>query len=938
DVDLPIGPVRLRVQRGTEISFTLDPARALDVAGVLRLSGAVSFSLSDLTLTAGLRVFNPTLGLSLVPALSLRVADGAAHPAFTARVEWGDGSRPAAEPLTLVPFDRKRFVDELAALAPPYVLNVLVGAVVEARLLEKYPLARQVFEGLGIAREEDGRWTVPAVLGLLRDPRGWLLSEGILGKEGRFDLGTFGAVLRKLPEVKAASGLGVERTDTGARVVGLPYGFRVEMGSTPALATLGLSTGGFAIASGKGKVEELGLTVTLGADGQPGVKGRLTLATGEGITTTPYFVTAGYDGAFLLEVGERPAGMKPPPPLRLLPFQGWGTLMEEGARRVAPALLREVTPRLLKALHKQGGAADTLATKLETVGGKLEVAKLLEALVTTKLFTLEAIEQAALRWLLERFSEAHAPDTALAVAAVFDGLVTGVDTVGGLVRYRPSETLPLAVLVGVDTVDGKRLLGAWTDVQVPASVVRVGVKRTGVGIPIPKVLPDSLAELDAPVFSFGASIRVPVDGEIGPELVLSYDQERVVLAFDPLGGGEAASALSRQLLPEFFPHRGGDDEDRWKRLEAWLLRVSADVLPRYVSSVVLNTPRVKGWLEAPIVAGEKDAPKPVDVLKATSLVVAREVDGAPRYYLNALGELQKLTPEAFLGNFLRALLKTRITLLRFGADAKGKIVIGPSPNDATRFGILVAAPDLAIPKVDHVVLQLGAADAEWIAAAGGDVGKLEPGISLYVPVVDQGSGLRPRFQDLELNLVNVGVDVKGKGKAPLVELGRFQLGAVKPRALLTLKMKDWKPDVRFGAGVTLSGIGISLAPNALAGGAGANPIAKNLLGSGTDAKAANPPTNPTFSVSAAYAGKLWVRLHGDGPDPTRVILPVQRSFGPLYVGSIGLGWKDADRRLEVLFSGRVALAGLNAQVMGLSVGIPVTKPTELSAYTAELEG
>ncbi|HVG45709.1 MAG TPA: DUF6603 domain-containing protein, partial [Longimicrobium sp.] len=43
-------------------------------------------------------------------------------------------------------------------------------------------------------------------------------------------------------------------------------------------------------------------------------------------------------------------------------------------------------------------------------------------------------------------------------------------------------------------------------------------------------------------------------------------------------------------------------------------------------------------------------------------------------------------------------------------------------------------------------------------------------------------------------------------------------------------------------------------------------------------------------------------------------------------------------RLEVLFSGRVARAGLNAEVMGLAVGIPVTKPTELSAYTAELEG
>jgi|GEM_PF-1326494 len=938
NVDAEIGPVCLRVRRGTEISFELDPAKALDVAGVLRLSGSVSFSLSDLTLAAGLRLFNPTLGLSLVPALSLRVADGAPPPSFTARVEWGDGTRPAAEPLTLVPFEHQRFVDELAALAPPYVLNVLVGAVVESRLLEKYPLARQVFEGLGIAKEEDGRWTVPTVLGLLRDPRGWLLSEGILGKDGRFDLGTFGALLRQLPEVKAENGLGVERTATGARVVGLPYGFTVEMGSTAAQASLGLSTGGFDVAGGKGKVEELGLTVTLGADWQPGVKGRLTLATGAGFTTTPYYLTAGYDGAFLLQVGERPAGVEPPPPLVLVPFQGWGALAEQGARRVAPALLRELTPRLLKALHARGGEADTLATKLETVGGKLEVDKLLTALSATTPFTLEEIEKTALRWLLERFDREHAADTAIAVAAVFDGLVSGVEPVGGLVWYRPHKKL--ALLVGVDEVDGKRLLGAWADVSVPVPVVRVSVKRTGVGIPIPDALPASLAQLPAPVFSFGAAVRVPVDGEIGPELVLSYDQKRVVLAFDPLGGGDAASALSRELLPEFFPRRADDDEDRWKRLEAWLLRVTSDVLPRYVSSVVLNAQQVKGWLEAPIVAGEPDAPKPADVLKATSLVISRDVDGKQRYYLNSLGELKKLTPEAFLGNFLRALLKTRLTLLRFGTDGKGKIVVGPRPGDPSRFGILVAAPDLAIPRVDQVVLQLGGEDKEWITNAGGDVdvGGLEPGISLYLPVVDEGSGLRPRFQELELNLVNVGLDVKGKGKAPLVDLGRFQLGAVKPRAYFTVRMKAWQPAVAFGAGVTLSGIGISLAPNALVGKGGTNPIARNLLGSGSEAKADNPPTNPTFSVSAAYAHKLWVRLHGGGEDPTRVVLPVQRSFGPLYVGSIGLGWKDADRRLEVLFSGRVALAGLNAEVLGLAVGIPVTKPTDLSAYTAELQG
>ncbi|HEX6370731.1 MAG TPA: DUF6603 domain-containing protein [Longimicrobium sp.] len=933
------GRFHVEVAGGTSFALSVRPDGALDLGGVLRLTGTLGFNLADLTLTAEVRPYSPALGIAVVPGLALALGDTPPRIGFAARAEFGDGSRPSARAVELWPFHSELFLQQLADVAPAYVLNAIVNAVVESEILQQYPLVQQVFAGLGMAKDEAGVWRMPALLGLLRDPRGWLLSNDVLGVDGKFDLGTFGALLRLLPAVQSSNGVAVAPTATGARVSGLPYGVVVEIGSTAALATISVSAGGFEVAGGNGRLQALGISVTLGADAQPGFAGTATLATAGSAFPNPYFATAGYDRGFILRVGqgtlEAPTGIA----LQLLPFLGWGSLLEAAARALPPVLLKELVPRVIQALQEQP-ATKSFADALQTVGTQLNVVALVDSIAAATPFTLENIERKALEWLLARFAPGNAVNTAQAVATVFQGVLPAgsVTAQDGLVLYRPSQSIPLTILLGADATGGTTLLGLWAELELPATqLLKAQIRRTGIGVPL--VAPYT------PVFSFGVRLTVPVDLDTGPQLELEYVGGRgLVLAVDPMGTPAGkASALRRELFPAFF----GDPPDLQAALTSWLFSVIKDVLPRYVSAVVLNRDSVHTWLTTPIMAVE-GAPSPGLILTATSLLVTREQGGRTRYYLNTFEALLELTPEAFLGNLLRTLLQTTLTLLTFGPGGKGSISIGPNPNDKTAFGMRLVAPDLAVPRVPNLVLQLGAEDSGWIKKSGGEIGDLKPGISLYVPITGEGSTVDPRFQDLSLNFVNLGIDFKGSGDRPLVDLKRFRLGAIRPRALVTVKLRDWSPEVVFGGEVTLARIGISLAPNQLAAGATGNPIAQNLLGSGTEptegtgaAAPDNPPANPTFSASVGYVRNLWVAIKDDAggdSEDNSVVLPVQRSFGPLYVGSIGLSWAQDPRILGILFTGRVALAGLQANVTGLKVGVPVTTPTDFSRYTLDLQG
>ncbi|HJT73227.1 MAG TPA: DUF6603 domain-containing protein, partial [Chitinophaga sp.] len=391
------------------------------------------------------------------------------------------------------------------------------------------------------------------------------------------------------------------------------------------------------------------------------------------------------------------------------------------------------------------------------------------------------------------------------------------------------------------------------------------------------------------------------------------------------------SDLSRELLPSFFP----GDGDLGAKVGSWLLDVIKVVLPRYVSVLVLNIDKIKTWLETPIVAAA-NAPTPAILLEAMSLIV----NDNNRYSLNTIDNLSKLTPGSFFGNLLLTLMKNKLTLLTFGTDNKGSIVVGPKDGTPDYYGVRLVAPNLKLAAIPNLVLQLGdntPGNDEWIVKSGGKPG--DPGIGFYLPVKSDNGNVSVDFGLFMMMLYNLGFDFVGTNGKPLVDLSRFKIGSVKPRAVFGLDFKGSNaPDVYFGAGITLDDIRISLSPASLASGGGNNPIANNILGSGTTDKYSNPPTDPAFSVTTAYSSNLWVNLKSSTGNGNEVILPVQRAFGPLYIDSLGLGWEDQQKLLDFLFTGSVDLAGLKASVVGLRVGVPVTTPTNFSAYTVDLDG
>lgn len=919
------GPFTFQSSGGNQISLGIEAKNAVTLAGLLSFSGQISLNLSNFVLTASTDLFSPQVGLGVNSMLTYQTTGGGA-PAFEVAVNFGNGALPSAPPIAIYPFQSTQFVQQLAAIAPAYVLSTVGTMALENTLLQDYLLVQRIFSGLGLATQRaDGTWTMPSLVGLLYDPLGWLLSDEVLGENGHFSLTAFGTLLSKIPKATASNGVSVAPITGGIQVSGLPYNFGLSFSATATMASIGLTTSNFTIASGKGTLQKLSAAITLAAHGQPGFAGDVQLATA-GLTPA-FYVDAGYTqtaaaAGFSLTVG---AGTQGSSGIffQLLPFQGFGSLLNQALQQLPAAVVNQVIPKVLQALQAAG--AGTFVAALQKAGSDLQTAALASTITALPSpITAAAIEDAALTWLLARFNAANMAGTASAVATLLQTVLpTEVSSTGGLITYSPKlNQLPVTLLAGVNS---QNLVGIWIELQLnlpQVSALSIGLQPTGVGVP--------MTGSPTPQFSFAIDLTVPVEDTVGPQLNLSYNAAQgIELTFDPMGdaaNAANASKLSTELLPQFF----GNPSNLEQAFKDWLIGVITQVLPRYIAAVVLKQASVLTWLNAPMVTG---GPTPGTVLVASSLL---QQSGGGDYSLTPLSDLLAMSPTQFLGNLLQALLKTELQLIRFAAG--GGITIGPDPNNASSYGILLAAPNLKVPKLDNVVLQLGAADDAWIKNAGGSIGSLQPGISFYVPINGSAGNFQPDFGAFDLNLVNVGMDFVGSGSAPLVNLSRFQLGAVEPRTLLTVDMQSGSPNVSFGAGLTLADIAISVAPNTLVQGSGGNAVASNLLGSGSDSKQNNPPTNPKFNVQAAYINNLWVNLSSGTTNGNQIILPVQRTFGPLDVNSVGLGWQQSDKVLQLLFDGSVALGGLEASVDQLTVGIPVTTLTDFSKYTLDLQG
>ena len=918
------GPFTVEILAGPVVTLSLPEGKSV-IGGLLDTSGSVSLTFTPRiqTLAVQLQLLNPQARFALVPNLTVDIATGAAS--FTLAVQFGDGLLPAPPPLRFWPFNATQFVDDLSTVAPYYALNVFVQQVVDPLLLQPYPLVQVIFDALGIASKDSADvWHTKSLLGLFDDPAEWLLSGAVLGENGQLNIGRIHDVLLEVPSVTFASlGVGTQKIANGFSVVGLPYGMAVDLTADTVTQRFTIRprlASPLAIAENEATIETFSFGLSLAPDFQPGFDANVTASATIPGLAAPLAVTTGYDHGFFLSLGEH---TQDGAVLQLVPFPGWQTLVREAVQIAVQTLLPQLATTLLDGLRQNG--AQQFADALSTAATNLDVQSLLTAMAGVH--DAPELQQVALDWLAGRLSNANAAQTASAVVTLLAVANLQLEANGGLVSYTPSASLPVTLYVGADTSGPQSLVGAWVGLELPqVAMLQIAIDRTGLGVPFDPQT--GVPTGGAPAFSFGVALSTPFEGEDrAPTLRLRYDaQKGFVLALDLLGKPGAESDLYRELLPDFFGTSSAAVTD-------WLFAVLTQAVPRYVSLVVLNLESVAGWLNTTLFATT-----PGTVLDKAGLI-RKEND---KYVLRSFDELSALTVPHFIANFLKALLGAQFTVITFGAEGKdGSIVIGPSAPGGSDLGIRFAARNLKLPAAPNFVFQLGAADAQWIEAAGGPA-DVDPGVGIYVPITDA-----PDFAGTKVQVVNVGVDFVGIQQKPLVELSRFTLGAVKPRGLLTFDFAQGASPAEWGGAVALDEIAISLAPNTAVTGANANPIAQNLLNAGTpggspDETAPNPPANPAFSALAAYvkgAEFPYVAFYDDtSASQTELWIQVQRAFGPLAVDAIGASWDQATTHLGVLFSGSLSLAGLYVGLQKLGVSFNVKVPTDYTQYELDLQG
>lgn len=299
-----------------------------------------------------------------------------------------------------------------------------------------------------------------------------------------------------------------------------------------------------------------------------------------------------------------------------------------------------------------------------------------------------------------------------------------------------------------------------------------------------------------------------------------------------------------------------------------------------------------------------------------------------------------------------------------------QVATSPEPADPP------ATPDLPVVNTDPTgpkfTLQIGKwltgedeFDDSWLARSQGDlsVGE-EPG--LVVMLVQQVGGDTGTVNfHFGLQAVSVGADLIGSASKPLFQIAGASLQGLELRGYLGGDY-DADADTPFtwtaGGAALLDQIGLPLGPGfgdqstetaadpATAQGSatqgGTNPAVSDTLssGTGTGGNAATDQTDaiaPPFSMVPAYmkGGTFSLELlDEDGEQTDEVWYPIQRSYGPVFIRQLGLGWEQDDLLLSLIVDGGVSTSILTIELINLGVEIPITSPLDLTEYGLRLDG
>jgi hypothetical protein len=378
------------------------------------------------------------------------------------------------------------------------------------------------------------------------------------------------------------------------------------------------------------------------------------------------------------------------------------------------------------------------------------------------------------------------------------------------------------------------------------------------------------------------------------------------------------------------------------------------------------------WLNAPI--SESLGITVGGVLMAGGFL---STDAKGNYQID-LAQLQTLTSAAdiarhFLIGVLGALSDSDIPLPFFAFPGGGAYVARRDNADGTTdFGLRVAL-DFSLssqptgngPPPTAIDLSFGSwptgdtDDDNWVQRSNPNLTDVEPpGISVFLlqRAPDFSLSFAPGFA-----LSSVGINVAGGANTPLLNIEGFTLQGVEIRGYLD--SDGWI----YGFAGRFDGVGFPLGPgfSSAVTGSETNPVAQNLLASGSGDDGGNGgdgatsngddggggadtssggeqnPVNPAFSVAGGYVqgGGFNVQLYDASDQPsTQVLIPIQRTLGPLRAEKLGIGWVQSNDMLSLLFDGGISLAGFSVDLQGLSIGVPLKTPNDFSKYDLDLDG
>lgn len=266
-------------------------------------------------------------------------------------------------------------------------------------------------------------------------------------------------------------------------------------------------------------------------------------------------------------------------------------------------------------------------------------------------------------------------------------------------------------------------------------------------------------------------------------------------------------------------------------------------------------------------------------------------------------------------------------------------------TDSDQYGLRVAAQIEFGQQFDLCVGQWmsGEADrANWMTKASGT--PADAGLSIMLLSHRGGEG--PSF-DPEFSLTSVGLNLRGAGGAPLVNVGGYTLGEAEVRA--SLSSSDWQ----WGVAARLDDVGFPLGPGfAEAQRSEGNVVARTLV-AGDDTSAAKgadgqpAAVNPAFSIEAGYVSGhdnfVFELLDASGARADMVWIPVQRRFGPLTCNKVGIEIEVSGPHLHdpvvgVGLDGGVTLGPLDIELDQLTVGVHLKAPGDPSSYELDLQG